>query len=74
MDLPGLRSRLDLHGQVHLLRHWDLLDEEGQGRLYRDLDSIDYERVGRDFKEATQGVQGEREKGSINGQVFFEFP
>ncbi len=53
MDLNGLRSRLSAHGQGHLLRHWDALDEEARRRLYDDVSSIDFERLARDFKEAT---------------------
>lgn len=45
MDISGLKSRLDRHGQDHLLQYWDQLGDDEQSALYEDLDSIDYEEM-----------------------------
>jgi UDP-N-acetylglucosamine/UDP-N-acetylgalactosamine diphosphorylase len=40
-DLDGLRRRFAEHGQEHVFRFWDALDEEARERLARQAESID---------------------------------
>lgn len=42
---PDLVARLERHGQAHLLRFWDQLDEPGQRRLLSELQAIDFDRL-----------------------------
>ncbi len=42
-----LRAALAAHGQEHLLRFWDELDDDGRGRLERDLRSLDLDLLDR---------------------------
>jgi len=49
-DVDILRQRLAEHGQDHLLRFWDHLDETEQHRLTSELSSLDLGYVNRCYE------------------------
>lgn len=61
MDLDKLKRELKEHGQEHLLKYWDELDEEQQARFYDDIRSIDLGKTNRSF--ATTLQEAENHKG-----------
>ncbi|KXJ13545.1 UDP-N-acetylhexosamine pyrophosphorylase isoform X2 [Exaiptasia diaphana] len=61
MDLDKLKLDLKEHGQEHLLKYWDELDEEQQARFYDDIRSIDLGKTNRSF--ATTLQEAENHKG-----------
>ena len=44
---PVLVDRLNQHGQSHLLRWWEELNEEEQARLASEVGSIDFAQLDR---------------------------
>ena len=45
ISLSQARQRLAAHGQEHLLRFYDELDQDGKTRLLRDIESLDLDRI-----------------------------
>src|SRR5262245_41284561 len=44
---PKLVARLERHGQSHLLKWWNDLNETERNRLSREIAAIDFEQLGR---------------------------
>ncbi len=49
----ALAARLKPHGQEHLLRFWDELNESGRCRLSAQIEAIDFEQVAALYRDAT---------------------
>ena len=65
MQYNELKSLLDMHGQAHVLRWWNELDEAGREKLAAQIANIDWETVslshigensGRDKIEPIEGL------------------
>lgn len=54
-DTAPVADRLRAHGQEHLLRWWDELDESQRARLVADIEAVDFDRLA----ELQQGSAGE---------------
>ncbi len=54
----GLVERLERHGQGHLLRWWDELDDARRARLASELASIDFEQLDRLVADLVHGEAG----------------
>ncbi|XP_076450236.1 UDP-N-acetylhexosamine pyrophosphorylase-like [Babylonia areolata] len=62
MDVDGLRSHLDAHGQSHLLQFWEGLSEDEKQMLFDELKLIDLEKVSQYFKDADATLRVSAEK------------
>src|SRR3954463_13523379 len=51
----ALRQRLARHGQEHVLRFWDELDEEGRARLAGQLETLDLDQLDALIEELVRG-------------------
>lgn len=58
-SLESLKARLAAHGQEHVLRTWDELDEAGRARLRRQLDTIDLDWLEQAFASQIEAVRPE---------------
>jgi UDP-N-acetylglucosamine/UDP-N-acetylgalactosamine diphosphorylase len=56
---PALVKRLEQHGESHLLRFWDELDDDGRRRLSSDLASIDFAQLDQVIAELVRGQAAE---------------
>jgi len=57
MDLDKLKRDLQEHGQEHLLKFWDQLNETDQAKLYKDIRSIDLAKTTRSFKTTIEEAE-----------------
>ncbi|XP_046371690.1 UDP-N-acetylhexosamine pyrophosphorylase-like isoform X2 [Haliotis rufescens] len=62
MDIDGLRSTLNKHGQGHLLKFWDGLSSEDKEHFYKELTNIDYEEVTTFYKNAQESLNSSAQK------------
>lgn len=56
-----LAERLEKHGQGHLLRSWDVLDDAGREALAGEVASIDFDQLARLVAELVKGEGGRAE-------------
>jgi UDP-N-acetylglucosamine/UDP-N-acetylgalactosamine diphosphorylase len=52
----GLAAKLARHGQMHLLEHWDKLDEAGRNQLARQITAIDFDQVAALFNQTAAAI------------------
>ncbi len=58
-SLESLKARLAAHGQEHVLRFWQELDEAGRARLLGELATIDLDWLARVFASRIESVRPE---------------
>ena len=56
MDVDGLRIELQIHGQSHLLDHWEGLNGDEKKCLYNDLRAINFAEVNKFFKQCSDDM------------------
>lgn len=52
-----IREHLEKHGQEHLLKYWDELNEEQRRHLKADIEELDFDEVNEFFKRATESLE-----------------
>ena len=53
-DLEALNTKMQQHGQIELLRHWESLSDTEQKALYIDLGALDFAHLRRIFDASNQ--------------------
>lgn len=53
-ELDSLKSKLQQHGQAHLLDHWESLTDAQQKQLYQELAPLDYAYLRHIFQASQQ--------------------
>ena len=62
MDVGGLRIELQIHGQSHLLDHWEGLNGDEKKCLHNDLRAINFAEVNKFFEQCSEDMEHSGEK------------